>query len=49
MWEALDTVMLPAGQTTLFVELGTDGINGHALADAVWAGPSTTPEIQIFA
>ena len=32
----------------LIVELGTDGINGYVLADAVWAGPSTTPEIQVF-
>ena len=48
MWERLGNVMLPGGATSLIVELGTDWINGYVLADAIWAGLSTTPEIQVF-
>jgi hypothetical protein len=40
MWSRLGRVDLAEGQTTLYVELATDGIDGYVLADAVWAGPA---------
>jgi len=47
-WEFLGVVELGAGETQLFVELSTATANNHVIADAVWGGPSSTPNIIVM-
>ncbi len=48
MFESLGYVTLVGGQTELRVEVSTDGADGYVLADAVWGGPSTTPDVAVY-
>jgi autotransporter-associated beta strand protein len=47
MWESLGHVTLAGGQSDLWVEISTEGANGYVIADAVWGGLSTTPDIAV--
>ena len=40
LWNLLGTVFLPAGESTLSVQLSTRGTTDYVIADAVWAAPA---------